>query len=56
MVAESKTVAIVPLNYSTWRVQCKMALMKDGLWSLVSGMEIAPVEGRQRLPLERTKL
>ena len=42
-MAESKTVAVVPLNssnYSTWRVQCKMVLMKDGLWSLVSGKEI----------------
>ena len=48
-MAESKTVAAVPLNssnymYSTWKVQCKMALMKDGLWSLVSGTDIAPVK------------
>ena len=50
-MAESKTVSVVLLNssnYSTWKVQCKMALMKDGLWSLVSGTEIAPVEGAEQ--------
>ena len=38
-------VSIVPLNksnYSTWKIQCKMALMKDGLWGIVSGAETAP--------------
>ena len=40
-MAEIKT-AIVPLtgrNYPTWKVQCKMALMKDSLWGIVSGTE-----------------
>ena len=40
-MAELKT-AIVPLNrknYPTWKVQCKMALMKDSLWGIVSGTE-----------------
>ena len=31
-----------PSNYATWRVQCKMALTKEGLWGIVSGTEIAP--------------
>ena len=34
--------AIVPLegsNYPMWKVQCWMALVKDGLWSIVNGME-----------------
>ncbi len=31
-------------NYVTWRVQCKMALMKDGLWNIVDGTELAPGE------------
>ena len=36
---------IVPLNggnYSTWKVQCRMALMKEGLWGLVNGTEAEP--------------
>ena len=50
-MAESKTVAVVPLNSSNcsiWKVQCKMVLMKDGLWSFVSGTEIAPVKGAEQ--------
>ena len=37
-MAELKT-AIVPLNgknYPTWKLQCKMALMKDSLWGIVN--------------------
>ncbi len=44
-MAESRTIAMVPLNgsnYRTWKVQCKMALMKDGLWGIVNGTETAP--------------
>ena len=40
-MAELKT-AIVPhtgKNYPTWKVQCKMALMKDSLWGIVAGTE-----------------
>ena len=36
---------MVPLkgsNYSTWKIQCRMTLMKEGLWQIVSGTEIAP--------------
>ena len=29
-------------NYPTWKIQCKMALMKDGLWGFVNGMERIP--------------
>ena len=29
-------------NYPTWKIQCKMALMKDGLWGYVNGMEVIP--------------
>ena len=45
-MAETKT-AIVPLtgaNYPTWKVQCKMSLIKDGLWGIVDGSERAPEE------------
>ena len=47
-MAESKTVLVVPLNnsnYCTWKIQCKMALIKDGLWGIVYGTEIVLLEG-----------
>ena len=34
---------MVPLKYATWKVQCKMALIK-GLWSIVDETETAPVD------------
>ena len=37
--------AVVPLNgtnYTTWKIQCRMALMKEGLWRIVTGDEVAP--------------
>ena len=46
-MAEAKTVTIVPLNesnYGTWKIQRRMALMKDRLWGFVSGIEAAPAE------------
>jgi len=50
-MAESKTVVVVPsnsLNYSTWKIQCKMALIKDSLWRIVNGTETAPTEGAEQ--------
>ena len=47
MASDLKTVTVVPLNglnYSTWKVQCRMALLKDGLWGIVNGTEVAPDE------------
>ena len=44
-MSKMKTVAVVPLNgtnYPTWKLQCRMALMKDGLWGIVNGTESAP--------------
>ena len=45
-MAESKSVTVVPLNGSNmrlnWKIQCRMALVEDGLWSIVSGTETAP--------------
>ena len=44
-MAGLRTVAVIPLdgsNYATWRIQCKMALVKDGLWKIVEGTEAAP--------------
>ena len=51
-MAESKTMAVIPLNrknYATWKVQCKMALVKDGLWGIANGTETAPAEGDEQL-------
>ena len=46
IMAESKSAtAVVPLNdsnYPTWKIQCKMALMKEGLWKIVTGEEVVP--------------
>ena len=50
-MVESKTVAVVPLsctNYSMWKIQCKMALMKEVLWNIVNEIEPAPDEGVKR--------
>ena len=37
---------IVPLtggeNFATWKVQCKMTLLKHGLWNIVNGTEGTP--------------
>ena len=46
-MAEVKTVSIVPLNesnYGTGKIQCRMALTKDGLWGIVSGTEASRTE------------
>ena len=50
-MAESKATVIVPLkgeNYATWKVQCRMALVHDGLWGIVSGTETVPDPGQER--------
>ena len=28
-------VAVNGANYSTWKIQCRMALIRDGLWDLL---------------------
>ena len=48
MATDSKKVALVPVNgkkYSTWKVQCRMALMRDGSWDIVNNKEKIPTEG-----------
>ena len=40
-----RTVSIVPLNeknFATWKIQMKMTLMREQLWGIVSGTEVAP--------------
>jgi len=44
-MAELKTAILVPLNnsnYPAWKVQCQMALMKEGLWGIVNETETPP--------------
>ena len=44
-MSEMRTVSIVPLNgtnYPTWKLLCRMALTKDGVWGIGSGNEAAP--------------
>ena len=45
MAEAIKSVSIALLkgsNYPTWKLQCRMVLMREGLWSIVSGTEQAP--------------
>ena len=47
MASDVKTVTLIPLNgynYPMWKVQCRMALMKDGLWNIVSGAKTPPAQ------------
>lgn len=45
MTHEMKTV-INPLqgasNFPSWKIQCKMSLLRDSLWSITNGTEVAP--------------
>ena len=44
-MADLKLTTVVPLNgknYPTWKIQCRMALMREGLWQIVTGEETAP--------------
>ena len=43
-MADIKTVIVLQnrKNYRTWKIQYQMALVKDGLWSIISGTETAP--------------
>ena len=46
-MAEATRNGVVMLNgsnFPTWKIQCKMTLMKMGVWRLVEGNEIAPDE------------
>ena len=44
MPTKTTKILIKPLNgpnYATWKVECKMALIKEGLWNIVTGNENA---------------
>lgn len=45
---ETTKVLLKPLNgcnYATWKVQCRMALVKEGLWNIVNGTEEVADDG-----------
>ena len=47
MAEFSKSTTIVPLkgsNYPTWKLQCRMMLMREGLWTIVNGTKKAPTD------------
>ena len=47
-MAESRTVwtvSVTPvngMNYPSWKVQCRMVLVREGLWGIVAGIEEPP--------------
>ena len=42
MAERSPVIALNGHNYATWKVQCRMVLMKYGVWKIVEGTEVAP--------------
>ena len=44
--ARSAVIALNGHNYATWKIQCRMVLMKYGVWKIVKGSEIGPEPGR----------
>ena len=44
-------------NYATWKIQCRMALMKDGLWGMVNGLDEVPEndEARRKYIIKRDR-
>ena len=58
MASEAKTVLIVPLNgsnYATWKIRCKMALMRDNMWSIVDETEKDPEGDAERAKFKGRK-
>ena len=50
-MTESRTTTLIPLNgsnYPTWKIQCRMMLMIEGLWKIVTGEETEPNDEEQR--------
>ena len=44
MDIKSPLVLLSGENYATWKIQVKMCLIKDDLWRIVNGTEVAPTE------------
>ena len=39
---KAQTILLNETNYNTWKVQCRMVLMREGLWRIVNGTEVEP--------------
>lgn len=58
MAESTRLAAVVPLigtNYPTWKVQCRMALMKEGLWGIVKRQEREPASGASEIAKFRSR-
>ena len=55
MEVKSAIVLLKEGNYPTWKVQVKMCLMKDDLWDIVSGTEIAPTDASKLAAFNKRK-
>lgn len=59
---ETTKVLLKPLNgsnYATWKAQCLMALIREGLWNIVNGTEEVADDGnadqRSKFALRKDK-
>ena len=58
MAESTRLAAVVPLkgtNYPTWKIQCRMALMKEGLWKIVTEEETEPTTGAAEIAKFRSR-
>ena len=35
-------------NYAIWKIQCKIALTKDGLWTIMNETDSVPIEANAK--------
>ena len=57
-IMRSNMVPLMENNYATWKIQCRMALIRDGLWPIVNKEEVIPEldeEGRRESEEARRK-
>ena len=45
----SNVVALNGTNFPTWKIQIRMLLMKQGVWKIVDGTEVAPIDNMAAL-------
>lgn len=58
MAESTRLLAVTPLNgtnYPTWKIQCRMALMREGLWGIVTGEETRPTTGADQIAKFRSR-
>ena len=58
MTTEATKILIKPLNganYATWKVQCRMALIREGLWNIVNESEGVPEENVAKYQLRKDR-